>query len=195
MNDMDNLSAYGLALLLFFSISCGQQESQAVKSIPVEEKSEDDIFMQLSRFLTVEPTTQAELDQNAIVNYAIDNVLYLERTPSGVFYKVSESGMGDSIEWADYLVADYKGQLLDGTEFDSSYKKGKPLSFYVGNMIKGWNEALQMFTVGSKVTLIIPSHLAYGESGITVGNRTLVPPNAPLLFEINILEKKPTGPN
>ena len=87
------------------------------------------------------------------------------------------------------MTVNYRGTLIDGTEFDSSYKRGQPASFPVGGVIRGWTEALQKMTVGSKWKLFIPSELAYGENG----QRT-IPPNSTLIFEVELLDTKTPAP-
>jgi FKBP-type peptidyl-prolyl cis-trans isomerase len=107
--------------------------------------------------------------------------------PSGLQYKIITTGTGPKPPAADTVVCNYKGTLLDGTEFDSSYKRGKPAEFPVGQVIKGWTEALQLMPVGSKWDLYIPSDLAYGERG--AGG--VIGPNAALTFEVELLSIKP----
>jgi FKBP-type peptidyl-prolyl cis-trans isomerase len=107
--------------------------------------------------------------------------------PSGLQYKIITTGTGPKPTAADTVVCNYKGTLLDGTEFDSSYKRGKPAEFPVGQVIKGWTEALQLMPVGSKWDLYIPSDLAYGERG--AGG--VIGPNAALTFEVELLSIKP----
>jgi len=103
--------------------------------------------------------------------------------PSGLQYKVLKEGTGPKPAATDTVVCNYRGTLVDGTEFDSSYKTGKPASFPVNHVIKGWTEALQLMPVGSKWQLFIPSDLAYGERspGAEIG------PNSTLVFEIDLL--------
>jgi FKBP-type peptidyl-prolyl cis-trans isomerase len=102
--------------------------------------------------------------------------------PSGLQYKILTPGTGPKPTSSDTVVCNYKGQLVNGTEFDSSYKRGQPASFPVTGVIKGWTEALQLMPVGSKWELFIPSDLAYGESG-----RGEIPPNATLIFEVELV--------
>jgi FKBP-type peptidyl-prolyl cis-trans isomerase FkpA len=83
----------------------------------------------------------------------------------------------------------YRGTLVDGTEFDSSYKRGEPATFPVNRVIKGWTEALQLMKVGSKYQLFIPATLAYGERGAGAQ----IPGNAALIFEVELLEVTPGG--
>jgi hypothetical protein len=87
------------------------------------------------------------------------------------------------------VVCNYRGTLLDNTEFDSSYKRGQPATFGVSQVIKGWTEALQLMPTGSKWQLFIPSDLAYGERGPGP-----IGPNATLVFEVELLSIKPPTP-
>ena len=85
--------------------------------------------------------------------------------PSGLQYKILTAGTGPKPTASDTVKCNYRGTLIDGKEFDSSYKSGQPATFGVGQVIKGWTEALQLMPVGSKWQLFIPSNLAYGERG------------------------------
>ena len=104
--------------------------------------------------------------------------------PSGLQYKVITEGTGESPKAEDKVRTHYRGRLIDGTEFDSSYKSNKPSEFPVNRVIKGWTEALQLMKVGSKWELFIPAELAYGERG----QPPVIPPNATLIFEIELLD-------
>jgi FKBP-type peptidyl-prolyl cis-trans isomerase FklB len=105
--------------------------------------------------------------------------------PSGLQYKVIKEGTGKVPKATDTVTTHYRGTLIDGTEFDSSYKRGQPASFPVNGVIPGWTEALQLMKTGSKWQLFIPSNLAYGERGSgTIG------PNAVLVFEIELIAVK-----
>ena len=103
--------------------------------------------------------------------------------PSGLQYKVLTAGTGPKPTASDQVVCNYRGTLINGTEFDSSYKRGQPATFGVGQVIKGWTEALQLMPVGSKWQLFIPSSLAYGERGAGAE----IGPNATLIFEVELL--------
>jgi FKBP-type peptidyl-prolyl cis-trans isomerase FklB len=85
------------------------------------------------------------------------------------------------------VTVNYRGTLIDGTEFDSSYKRGQPATFPVNGVIKGWTEALQLMKVGSKYQLWIPSNLAYGERSVSPE----LGPNATLIFEVELMDAKP----
>jgi FKBP-type peptidyl-prolyl cis-trans isomerase FklB len=104
-------------------------------------------------------------------------------TPSGLQYKILKEGTGPKPTAADKVVCNYRGTLINGTEFDSSYKRGQPATFPVGQVIKGWTEALQLMPVGSKWQLFIPPDLAYGERG--AGND--IGPDSTLIFEVELL--------
>jgi FKBP-type peptidyl-prolyl cis-trans isomerase FklB len=106
--------------------------------------------------------------------------------PSGLQYKVITEGKGPKPAATQTVVTNYSGTLIDGTEFDSSMKHGKPAEFPVNGVIKGWTEALQMMKVGSKWRLFIPPDLAYGDQG--AGN--VIPPGSTLIFEIELLQIK-----
>ncbi len=103
--------------------------------------------------------------------------------PSGLQYKILQQGSGPKPSATDSVVCNYRGTLLNGTEFDSSYKRGQPATFPVGQVIKGWTEALQLMSVGSKWQLFIPSDLAYGPRGAGRG----IGPNSTLIFEVELL--------
>ena len=107
--------------------------------------------------------------------------------PSGLQYKIIKAGTGTSPKAADTVTVNYKGTLVDGTEFDSSYKRGEPVTFPVGGVIPGWTEALQKMKVGSKWQLFIPASLGYGEKG--AGN--VIGPNATLIFEVELISILP----
>jgi FKBP-type peptidyl-prolyl cis-trans isomerase FklB len=103
--------------------------------------------------------------------------------PSGLQYKIITEGQGESPAAHDQVSVHYRGTLIDGTEFDSSYKKGEPATFGVGGVIKGWTEALQLMKPGAKWELYIPPALAYAErgSGAKIG------PNSTLIFEVELV--------
>jgi len=103
--------------------------------------------------------------------------------PSGLQYKILTGGTGPKPASTDTVVCNYRGTLIDGTEFDSSYKRGEATTFPVSGVIKGWTEALQLMAVGSKWQLFIPPDLAYGERGMAPG----IGPNATLIFEVELL--------
>src|SRR5277367_678012 len=144
------------------ALSAGLKKSQEEKAaaLGVANKSAGDAFL--------------------AANKAKEGVVAL---PSGLQYKILQEGEGPKPTASDSVVCNYKGTLLNGTEFDSSYKRGQPATFGVGQVIKGWTEALQLMPVGSKWQLFIPSSLAYGERGAGAD----IGPDSTLIFEVELL--------
>lgn len=106
--------------------------------------------------------------------------------PSGLQYKILKAGNGKTPTETDTVECNYRGTLIDGTEFDSSYRRGQPAAVKVTGVIPGWKEALKLMPVGSRWQLVIPHQLAYGERG--VGRD--IGPNATLIFEVELLTIK-----
>jgi FKBP-type peptidyl-prolyl cis-trans isomerase FklB len=111
----------------------------------------------------------------------------VKTTASGLQYKVLKEGTGEPPKETDSVVTNYRGTLLDGTEFDSSFKRNEPATFPVNRVIKGWTEALLLMKPGSKYQLFIPSALGYGERGVGKD----IGPNSTLIFEVELLSIKP----
>ena len=109
-------------------------------------------------------------------------------TESGLRYKTVKEGTGASPKATDTVLVHYTGRLLDGTVFDSSVERGEPISFPLNRVIAGWTEGLQLMKEGGKTVFYIPSDLAYGETGTPGG---AIPPNAPLIFEVELLKVNP----
>lgn len=109
----------------------------------------------------------------------------IKELPSGVQYQIIRSGSGENPKDGDTVVAHYRGTLIDGTEFDSSYKRGNPLTIPIAQVVKGWQDALKAMKVGAKWQVYIPSELGYGSRA--TGN---IPPNSALIFDIELLEIK-----
>ena len=122
----------------------------------------------------------------------------VQTLPSGLQYKILKEGTGPKPTATDTVVCNYRGTLIDGKEFDSSYKRGEPATFPVNGVIKGWTEALQLMPVGSKWQLFLPADLAYGDRGAGAD----IGPGATLIFEVELMsiqqakpaEAKPTEP-
>ena len=106
--------------------------------------------------------------------------------PSGLQIKVITEGQGRQPKATDTVVVHYRGRLLSGTEFDSSYKRGEPATFALNRVIKGWTEGLQLLKEGGKAELYIPSNLAYGSQG--AGG--LIGPDETLIFEVELVSVK-----
>jgi FKBP-type peptidyl-prolyl cis-trans isomerase FklB len=113
----------------------------------------------------------------------------VKTTSSGLQYKVVKEGNGPQPKDTDTVVANYRGTLINGTEFDSSYKRGQPATFPLNRVIKGWTEGLQLMKVGSKYQFFIPASLAYGEQqmGPDIG------PNATLIFDVELVGIQPSS--
>jgi FKBP-type peptidyl-prolyl cis-trans isomerase FklB len=106
--------------------------------------------------------------------------------PDGLQYKVITEGKGVQPTDEDTVTVDYAGRLIDGTEFDSSYKRGQPMTFRVNQVIPGWVEALKLMKVGSTWELYIPANLAYGEHGAP----PIIGPNQVLIFKVHLIDTK-----
>lgn len=134
---------------------------------------------------------QAETEEQAKANQAEADAFFAENatkegvktTESGLQYKVIEQGEGVSPGQDERVTVHYRGRLLDGTEFDSSYERDQPASFNLNSVIAGWTEALQLMSQGAKWELYIPANLAYGPGG-----NGPIPPNAALIFEVELLK-------
>ena len=111
--------------------------------------------------------------------------------PSGLQYIVITEGEGEYATEDDYLTAHYRGTLIDGTEFDSSFNRGAPIEFQMSNVIKGWGEALKKMKPGSKWKIFVPPALGYGSHG--AGQK--IGPNETLIFEIELLSTSKTAPS
>jgi FKBP-type peptidyl-prolyl cis-trans isomerase len=107
--------------------------------------------------------------------------------PSGLQYQVITKGEGNSPEATDTVTVHYRGTLIDGSEFDSSYGRGQPATFPLDRVIRGWTEGLQLMRPGAKYRFYIPPELAYGEDGAGAS----IGPNATLLFEVELLSVQP----
>lgn len=147
----------------------------------------------MQQFQLAAQAKQKEIQQQAGALCAAEGKTFLEANakkanvktlPSGLQYKVEKLGNGPSPTAADQVKVHYRGTLLNGKEFDSSYKRGEPAQFGVGQVIPGWTEALQKMRVGAKWQLYIPAELAYGANG--AGND--IPPNSTLIFDVELLE-------
>ena len=178
---MLRITPYLLSLSL---LACGQAKPVPTTKIEVKKSAdEDNLLFSLASELIANPSTQAEKDKNTIINYVMDQGIEVESTPSGLYYQMIESGNGDIAKWGDWVSVNYKGYTLDGEVFDTSYKRGKPMEFYIGNMVDGWNEGLELMRPGAKALFLIPSALAYGEKGFP----DKIPPYTVLAFELELL--------
>src|SRR5213594_3094833 len=111
----------------------------------------------------------------------------VKTTASGLEYKPIKEGTGPQPKGTDMVTVNYRGTLIDGTEFDSSYKRGQPATFPLNGVIKGWTEGLQLMKKGGKSQFFVPSNLAYGERAVGAD----IAANATLIFEVELLDVKP----
>ena len=153
-----------------------QEEAQAVLTEVQNEVQKQ----QQEKMQKAAAANKTEGEAFLAANKSKDGVVTL---PSGLQYKILTAGTGPKPTASDSVKCNYRGTLINGTEFDSSYKRGQPATFAVGQVIKGWTEALQLMPVGSKWQLFVPSSLAYGERGAGAE----IGPNATLIFEVELL--------
>jgi FKBP-type peptidyl-prolyl cis-trans isomerase FklB len=142
--------------------------------------------MQDDRTKQLGETNKKEGEAFLAANKAKPGVVTL---PDGLQYKIITPGTGPKPEANDTVICNYRGTFIDGTEFDSSAKTGKPATFNVSQVIHGWTEALQLMPSGSKWQLFVPSEMAYG----TRGASTLIGPNAVLIFDVELLSIQSKG--
>lgn len=160
-----------------------EQEAQAV----LQEVGTEVQKAQREKAEKVGATNKTEGEAFLTANKGKQGVVTL---PSGLQYKILTEGTGPKPAATDSVVCNYKGTLINGTEFDSSSKHGGPATFPVNGVIKGWTEALQLMPVGSKWQLFIPPNLAYGERGAGAD----IGPDATLIFEVELVSIQPKEP-
>ena len=167
----------------------GMKETLADKpprlSDEVREQVKADITRKLQQKQMEERLAKAKVAKEAGEKFLAENAKRpgVKTTASGLQYEVITEGTGVQPKTSDKVKVHYKGTLIDGTEFDSSYARGQPVEFPLGNVIPGWTEGLQLMKVGGKSKLYIPSQLAYGERG--AGAK--IGPNETLIFEVELL--------
>ena len=170
-------------ILVLSACNNRKQTVSNVLDIPAKSPDESELFTRLYADFTDRPTTQAQIDQNLIIDYAATNYLDVTRTPSGLYYMILAPGEGSFLKPGDRVSAHYHGYFLDGKKFDSSYDKNRPIRFRIGQMIAGWNEGLTYLKPGGKAKLLVPSGLGYGTDGFP----GYVKPNKVLVFDIEVL--------
>jgi FKBP-type peptidyl-prolyl cis-trans isomerase FklB len=161
----------------------GIQEGIAGAKPPMSEDDMENLLRAFYQEVAARAVEQNKLDGEAFLA-ANAKAPGVKTTKSGLQYKVLKDGTGNSPKASDTVTTHYKGTLLDGSTFDSSYDRNEPASFPVDGVIAGWTEALQMMKVGSKWQLFIPSDLAYGPKG----RLPVIPPNSTLVFEVELLK-------
>ncbi|ALB69133.1 FKBP-type peptidyl-prolyl cis-trans isomerase [Cronobacter muytjensii] len=171
----------------------GVQDAFADKS----KLSDQEIEQTLQAFETrVKGAAQAKVEKDATENEAKGKA-YREKfakekgvktSSTGLLYKVEKEGTGAAPKESDTVVVNYKGTLIDGQEFDNSYKRGEPLSFRLDGVIPGWTEGLKNIKKGGKIKLVIPPELAYGKNGVPG-----IPANSTLVFDVELLDINPAA--
>ncbi|MDO6597718.1 peptidylprolyl isomerase [Oceanihabitans sp. 2_MG-2023] len=152
--------------------------------------AEAEAFNAVEAFRTFEGSREKRIaEERAAQDAALDKISAgFNKTESGLRYQILQEGNGAKAEKGKTVSVHYKGQLADGTVFDSSYKRKEPIEFPlgVGQVISGWDEGVQLLKIGDKARFVIPSHLAYGSAG--AGG--VIPPNATLIFDVELMDVK-----
>jgi len=169
----------------------GLKDAQAGKTLLTEEQMRQ-VLMDAQRQMAEKRETKRKADAEVNKQKA-DEFLAANKSkegvtalPSGLQYKVLTPGSGPKPASNDTVSVHYKGTLIDGTEFDSSYKRGQPATFGLNGVIKGWTEGVGLMSPGAKYELYIPPDMAYGEMG-----RPNIPPNSLLVFQVELLSNAP----
>ncbi|ELY6382876.1 FKBP-type peptidyl-prolyl cis-trans isomerase [Cronobacter sakazakii] len=171
----------------------GVQDAFADKS----KLSDQEIEQTLQAFETrVKGAAQAKVEKDATENEAKGKAFRdkfakekgVKTSSTGLLYKVEKEGTGAAPKESDTVVVNYKGTLIDGQEFDNSYKRGEPLSFRLDGVIPGWTEGLKNIKKGGKIKLVIPPELTYGKNGVPG-----IPANSTLVFDVELLDINPAA--
>jgi len=175
----------------------GMEETLAGKEPRLDDEAREKIKSEVSKKLQQkqmeERTAKAAAAEAAGKKFLAENGARagVKTTASGLQYEIVTEGSGATPKATDKVTVHYKGTLIDGTEFDSSYARGQPVTFPLGNVIPGWTEGLQLVKTGGKAKLFIPANLAYGERG--AGAK--IGPNETLVFEVELVAiEKPEAP-
>ena len=165
-------------------LSCNQEGPQNPNTTITEEKipkaENPDQIAKLYEHYTNDPQTQNQKDENNIIDYLANQNEDFMRYKNGIYVNIKKQGNGQKYTPSQASIADYKGFTLDGTVFDSSFKRGKPMHFKAGQMIPGWTQVQYNVSPGAELTLIVPSHLAYGKRGFPGA----VEPNSVIAFDV-----------
>lgn len=164
----------------------GLKNSKSLLTPEEEEAVKSEFTKQINQDRARKQAALSDTNLKAEKEFLIDNKSKagVKTTASGLQYKVLRQGTGAKPQATDKVKVNYRGTLIDGTEFDSSYKRNKPAIFPVNGVIAGWTEALQLMSPGSKYRLFVPSKLAYGARGAG----KMIGPNAMLIFDVELLE-------
>lgn len=175
-----------LFLFLIFS-SCEWESSTIINNNFAKTLSEDQVINKTMDEFYGEPANQDEIDRNLILNHIIDHKLDMESTLDGIYYQITKEGIGNHPTMKNTIITNYHGTFLDGKVFDSTTGK-KTFTYPLSRMNDGWKRGLPLMKSGGKAIFIIPSRLCYGEEGFG----DLIPPNAVLKFEVELVGIKET---
>ena len=173
------------------ALLAGVKDALAGKKLMLTDAEVQDVMKNFSKEVSEKQKAMAQKNAAEGEKFLAENKKKdgVKTTASGLQYKVLKEGNGPQAKETDTVTVDYKGTLIDGTEFDSSYKRGQPATFPVNGVIKGWTEALQLMKVGSKYQLFIPASLAYGERAMGPD----ITPNSTLIFEVELKGIQPAA--
>jgi FKBP-type peptidyl-prolyl cis-trans isomerase FklB len=162
------------------------EDQERAMSAEEIQATRDELLQQVRAQAQSRAQAQAEVNRQAGADFLAENAQResVEVTDSGLQYEVIEAGDGERPSAEDTVTVHYRGTLIDGTEFDSSYSRGEPATFPLNGVIAGWTEGLQLMPVGSTYKFFIPSELAYGERGAG----QVIGPNSTLVFDVELLE-------
>ena len=166
-------------------------QSDSIQSLEIIRTGADaEAFNAIEAFRTFEGSCEKRLaEAKQVADAEMDKLATgFARTESGLRYQILQEGKGNKAEKGKTVSVHYKGQLADGTVFDSSYKRNQPIDFAlgVGQVIAGWDEGIQLLKVGAKARFVIPGDLAYGSAG--AGG--VIPPDATLIFDVELMDVK-----
>ena len=185
-----NFSANGIDALDKDEVLAGINAAKEGKEPRLNEEQRKAAMEAVDEAVRAKAKAKAEAIKTASKKFLEENAKKegVKTTPSGLQYTVIKEGEGAKPEATDTVKVHYKGTLVDGKEFDSSYKRGEPISFPLNGVIKGWTEGLQLMPVGSTYRFFIPSELGYGDRGAGAD----IPGGAALIFDVELIEINPS---
>lgn len=177
------IKKYGNTMTLYVKVDTIQSQARAMAA-------QQTVMQQVQVKMKQREDKQKLADDKVLQEYIQKNSLQPQKTASGVYYVITQPGSGAKPKPGQTVSVNYRGTLLDGKEFDSSAKQGRPADFPigVGRVIPGWDEAIPMLSKGSKAILLIPSGLAYGMNGAGAD----IPADSPLRFDVELVDVKDT---